>query len=578
VPYESRDEAKAAWLRRIDAHLAVGEYRQASDLLDRAERELPGDVDLAGRRRVVEIAYRFDDRLTQPPAEGEADAGADAGPYERTRIVPHRRQPDPSPSEDKTVVMSGRHPLAPPVSRQPDPPPQELDLDRLAAAPPSGEDATVQFQRGDIPQPPAQARPRGPHPKMRPAAPPKPPFNYKSPVLWATVAGAAVVVTIAVVLLLPNGEEPPRTLTSVPEPPPPPPPITTTVPPVEPPPVDPAPPPPPPPGPRQGQGRVRVPPLTGGPTQPILARLVLQQFEAGTSVSIDGQAIDRVGADGTLTRGGISPGRHSLQFDRPGHEPLTMPRDFADGATVTLSGASLAWRPVTVQVQFRADPNVEYTVKLRGTPTGNGKGSAVLALRPGEYQVTSKGPPGVELTDRLTVAAGDNRIVEVRSVTGMERFTGWTSAGSWYSKRGGNFARYDGPSTEGRYEFTVQLDRSGNPFTTGGRLTCVVSYTDDRNLTRIQLDRNNFYHADLVNNRERDEAERRHQIPPGGTDIQLAIQITSRQIVTQFRAASGAWQTIDTWDRQQALPNFRFGFILPGNDQLTIANFRFVPR
>jgi hypothetical protein len=553
---QARQAARAAMIVQIDGCLQTGDYARAARLLDTAELDFPGDADLAGRRQVVEIARRFD----EPPPDATLVRGASSAsappssPYDATLVVPRGRAASGvrGASDDRTQVLPGRQPAMPA---------QELDLESLA--PPVARQPDETARLSPTAGPPRSAR--------RPAATPSRRWSWSDWQVWAAAGGAAAILIIGIALFVPRAPAEPAPPQPAPAPAPPPivlspPPITSTVPAAEPPPPDPSRLPPPPPR----------PPAPPAPP-PTLARLTIRDFEPGTTVSLDGESIGTIGADRVLARTGLAPGRHTLVFERKGHDAVTVSRELAAGGTWTISGADHVLRPSAMPVQFRADADVEFTITQGAATIGTGKGPTTLPLREGRYQVVSKGPSGTTMSMPLSVSSGQSQVVDVRSVGGMERFQGWTTADGWSTRRGGGFVLYDRTDAEGRYTFTVRLDRNGNPFTTGGRLTFVVGYVDDRNYVRFQLDRNNFYRADVIGFRELNEVEHRHGIPMASTEVHLAIQVSSQLIVHQFRLPSGEWQTIDTWDRQRPLSNLRFGFQLPRNDELTISNFRFYP-
>jgi hypothetical protein len=63
--------------------------------------------------------------------------------------------------------------------------------------------------------------------------------------------------------------------------------------------------------------------------------------------------------------------------------------------------------------------------------------------------------------------------------------------------------------------------------------------------------------------------------------------VTGSQLLTQFSTDGTAWQPIDTWTRtttfgrpepgRRTMLDGKFGFYLPGEEELTISNFRYYP-
>jgi hypothetical protein len=318
--------------------------------------------------------------------------------------------------------------------------------------------------------------------------------------------------------------------------------------------------------------------------EPAAGTLEFRELPRGLQVLLDGTAIGTVGADGTLTYAGVPPGQRTLQFVLQGFEPLSMTREFAGGATLTLTSADvvLARAPATVAVM--ADASTQISVARGAETVRQFAGPTKLTLPEGQYEVSAKGPANVATTRTLTVAAGESRTLDLRAiVTSMERFDqlGWQRADAWLVRRGGGFVLYDAPATDGKYSFTIRTDRSGNPFSSGPRLRWVVGYVDNQNHVMLQLDGDHFYRSEVVGGRDGATVRTPHSIPTDGSFVHLSVQINGSQLVHQYSVRDGVWQTLDSWNRttpsRQAPFDGRFGFFLPGSDEVQIANFLFYP-
>jgi hypothetical protein len=174
------------------------------------------------------------------------------------------------------------------------------------------------------------------------------------------------------------------------------------------------------------------------------------------------------------------------------------------------------------------------------------------------------------------VASGSAQPIEVRSIGGMERFSGWTAEDGWHTRTGGGLIVYDRTDADGAYTFSVRLDRDGNPFSSARRLSWIVGYIDDRNYVRFQLDRDNFYRTEIVNGRASDTIRTPHQIPTTGSAVRLMVQVSTRRVTHRFSAGGQAWSTFHEWDGLQ-LRNRRFGFEIERGERVAIADFQFRP-
>ena len=227
--------------------------------------------------------------------------------------------------------------------------------------------------------------------------------------------------------------------------------------------------------------------------------------------------IGTVGSDGTLSFTGITPGPHSLQFAARGYEPLKLSSEFTSGQSVTLSSAEVKLVRVPATLDLRADAGTEITIAQAGRVIQQVKAPARISLPEGKYDLTAKGPVGVPTTRPLVVSADAPATIDLRNaiVTGMERFdlAGWTLTDSWSTRRGGNFVLYDRAGSQGTISFTIRMDRSGNPFSSGSRLNWVVGYADSQNYVQLQLDKDAFYRRVVTNGTPQTPTPVQHRIP-----------------------------------------------------------------
>jgi hypothetical protein len=310
-----------------------------------------------------------------------------------------------------------------------------------------------------------------------------------------------------------------------------------------------------------------------------VARLAVQGLPPRTNVLLDGRSIGAVTADGTFAQAGISAGTHTIRLERTGHQPVTLTRDFAAGGVVRLAAADVAFTALPATVQIQADPDVEMTITRDGRLVQQVKGASQISLDAGTYRIEAMGSARVPLERPIALALtpGESRTLEVRAVTGMDKFppAGWTVRDGWHTRRGGGIVLYDLRTTDGRAVFSVRLSGT-NLFSGGRRLGWIVAYRDDLNYMRCEIDRRNYYRIDIVNGTPT-EVVIPHQIPLNGPVVHIGITIAGSRLVQQYRATDGQWQTFDSWTRESSGLTGRFGFFVPGNLELAISNFLFYP-
>ncbi|HET9360866.1 MAG TPA: protein kinase [Vicinamibacterales bacterium] len=648
---QTRDAARTNWARQIDAQLEVGNYARAHELLDMAEQEFAGEAELAELRKLavqgqerlaradqlvadgqqlcaqgdfdqgvdlLKIALQLDDRpavrqtlrdlfVTKAQegldsdwrtVEAFAERALELDPDHalakslRAQALDRKREEDVpryasqarrlQAAGDLTGAMTevekglSSYPGDPRLSAIADAVRKELDRTAPPPAPavtapepaaPSLERTRLVIDRRRTPPEataPPEAPTAAPMPTPAPVPAPKPapalrPRSGSHRLLWGALAGLAVVLLAVVVFNILGGPGEDVSQAGAP--------------------VAPA-----------SEPAATPPPATpAAPATP--ASLALQQLPPGLQVSFDGAPIGTVGSDGAFSYSGISPGPHTLLFSMPGFEPLTLSRDFADSATLTLSPSEVTLKRSPTSVEFIADPGTRATIVQSGKPIQQFTGQKTVPLAEGTYEMTVTGPAGVPTTIPLSVPAGGPLKTDLRPfvITGMEQFdqAGWTRTDNWYTRRGGTFVLYNHGSPDGKFTFTVRLDRSGNPFTTGSRFNWVVGYIDNRRHVRLQLDEDNFYRTDVVDGIAQPSQEIPHRIRTNVPFIHVGTLVSGAQLVTQFSTDGTNWQTIDTWIRttpsgrpepgRRTMLDGKFGFFLPGEEQLTISNFRYYP-
>jgi hypothetical protein len=325
------------------------------------------------------------------------------------------------------------------------------------------------------------------------------------------------------------------------------------------------------------------PPLPPEPEPPAPSSLALQELPPGAQVSLDGVPIGTVGRDGTLAYSGISAGSHTLEIARSGSPPISVTRDFSAGAIVTVSGKEIVIRPAENRIEFLADADTQVTITQRGRIVQQFKGSTMLSLPDGAYQLTATGAIGVPTTRQLSVSAG-MKSVNLRNIAaGMEGFdlTTWSRSEDWYTRRGGSVVLYERRNSNGRFTFTIRTDRTGNPFSSGARLTWVVGYMDSSNYVMLSIDRDAFYRNEAVKGVQAPTVKISHKIPLNTSFVHFSSEISRTQLAHRYSLDNGAtWIGLDTWDRpatDRPLLTGRFGFFLPGTEEIFVSNFRFYP-
>jgi hypothetical protein len=194
---------------------------------------------------------------------------------------------------------------------------------------------------------------------------------------------------------------------------------------------------------------------------------------------------------------------------------------------------------------------------------------APLNLPAGTYTLAAHTTDNFARTATLELTAGQSRSLDLSlAPSGMSR---WEDPSSWkqengaFVRKGGDYILYGVTPTSGTFVFSAML-------TKGHRLQWVVNYTDPSNYDLFQIDENNFYRTDVRNGQKMSDAK----IPHKGEKKSfrtLQIHVSPTEIVHQVKQGN-AWFVLDRWTLPGTnLSSGRFGFYLPGGDQVSLANF-----
>jgi hypothetical protein len=150
------------------------------------------------------------------------------------------------------------------------------------------------------------------------------------------------------------------------------------------------------------------------------------------------------------------------------------------------------------------------------------------------------------------------------------------------SRKGGGFVLYNRTRPIGRFTFTMKPPRGGGVLGFGGdkRIRWVVGYTDPRNYLLLQMDQRYFRRSEVIDGKEQPEQRVPHNVPQSAQFIHVSIELKpGNQLEHQVSEDEQLWRVVDTWTRPtpRSLANGKFGFYLPGDDEVAISNFLFYP-
>ena len=302
-----------------------------------------------------------------------------------------------------------------------------------------------------------------------------------------------------------------------------------------------------------------------------LATLALQGGIPGTQILLDHAAVGTVQPDGSFHYSAVSPGDHLIELRKEHYKPRQIQKRFSSSATIALGPAEMMLEamPGELHITF-SPPDADVTLTGNSQPPAHIKNGTTVTLPGGSYSLTARTPDGLVRSSVVQVVSGESRSFDLALAPGgmrdWEQPESWTQEKDSYVHRGGNFVLFRTSPTSGTFSFSALLQK-------GHRLQWVLHYADDKNYILFSMDENFFYRALVRNGQQTETAQYPHK-----TDKKqfrtLQIRVSGNEIVHEIREGN-SWVNLDTWSQPGTdLSAGKFGFYIPGKDQVALSNFR----
>jgi eukaryotic-like serine/threonine-protein kinase len=303
---------------------------------------------------------------------------------------------------------------------------------------------------------------------------------------------------------------------------------------------------------------------------PHLASLSIEGGTPGAQVFIDQAPVGTVQPDGTFSLATIAPGDHVIELRKDRFISKRIPKHFAAGPNIALTGADAVLQAGTgeLRITFSPPEAVVNLAKAGESPIKVTSGNAV-SLPPGTYTLTARIADGLTRSSSVEVIAGQSKTLDLPlAPSGMSKWddpAGWKQDKNGFVHKGGDFVLYGVSPASGTFAFSVMLQK-------GHRLQWVLNYLDPNNYVLFQLDENNFYRTIVHNGQKSDEFKVPHKSEKKSFRF-MQIRVTPTEIVHQAKEGD-AWVILDKWTEPGTnLAAGKFGFYIPGNDQVALASF-----
>ena len=303
---------------------------------------------------------------------------------------------------------------------------------------------------------------------------------------------------------------------------------------------------------------------------PHLASLAIQGGTPGAQVLIDQAPVGTVQPDGTFSLATINPGDHVVELRKDRFISKRIQKHFVAGPNVALTAAEAALESSTGELRITFSPTdaVVNLAKAGEAPVKVISGAS-LNLPPGTYTLTARVADSLTRTSTVEVVGGQSKNLDLPlAPSGMSKWddpAGWKPDKNGFVHKGGDFALYGVSPTSGTFAFSVMLQK-------GHRLQWVANYLDSNNYILFQMDENGFYRTVVHNGQKSDEFKVPHKSEKKNFRF-MQIHVTANEIVHQVKEKD-AWVVLDKWNSPGTnLAAGKFGFYIPGNDQVALASF-----
>jgi hypothetical protein len=325
--------------------------------------------------------------------------------------------------------------------------------------------------------------------------------------------------------------------------------------------------------------------------QPQFGSLQIHGAMAGTEVLIDQKVAGTVGPDGLFGMSEIQPGDHSIELRHEQRLPKRLQRSFQAGQAVVLAGADVVLATANGTIRLTRNPASAAITYHRGDESDSheARGSQI-ELPAGSYVFSASAPGFDSSTTRVQLAAGESKELGftlaherpaapalVANAMGLfEDPQSWTKDGDNWVHKGGGFVPFK-PSPKGVLTIKMELVKGGGVFRAGQIRWC-IQYLDSKNYLLFEIDRKNF-RAWVIKDGQRLERVPKtpHNLGNQKT-FTIEIEVAPDRLVHKARVGDD-WKTLDTFaEPGRDYTQGKFGFLIQGNDEIAISDFKFQPR
>jgi len=234
-----------------------------------------------------------------------------------------------------------------------------------------------------------------------------------------------------------------------------------------------------------------------------------------------------------------------------------------------LAGSDAALEAAASELKINFAPADAKVAIVKGDLLRMVSSGVPLNLEPGTYTLTARTADRFTRSSTLEISAGQSKTVDLSlAANGMSKWEdpgSWKREGDFFTRKGGDFVLYGVVPASGTIGFSAML-------TKGHLLQWVLNYTDSKNYVLFQVDDNNFYRSVIRHGEKADEIIVPHKGEKKSFRT-VQIHVSSTEIVHEIKNGD-RWTVLDRWTQPGTnLGMGKFGFYLPGSDQIAVSSF-----
>ncbi|HLJ50851.1 MAG TPA: PEGA domain-containing protein [Bryobacteraceae bacterium] len=317
---------------------------------------------------------------------------------------------------------------------------------------------------------------------------------------------------------------------------------------------------------------------------PKIAVLHVKEGTPGAEVFVDKDRAGAIETDGTLSFSNVQPGEHTVEIRKDQYVTKAHKLNFPPGQTVELTGEAVTLAKATGTLKITVSP-ADAQIFLRGPEGRRAVQPGTYNLPMGSYTLVARAPGYNEASTNVVVNQGEQVNAELRLPkeggaiqqkpavkSDWEHPGEWTPDSGWIIHKGGGFVPYAAHPAVGVFTFAAQLVKGGRVFG-GKRIQWYLNYEDSKNYILFQIDKKSLQSKIVADGKE---TQRPKVTLNTDEPFTLQIEVGPNSIIHKLREEN-TWTVIDTLSRP-GVGAGKFGFLIPGNDELAISNFTFTPR